>query len=179
MFYHHVAVVGVVRGWKVVPVPSSWTKSNLSAFVLPERVPVADDGKQLPMFEGDELVRDLLKDALKTVRVQAKALKKATAALDRIDRQRRDGEAAKARRPHLPQNKELREWHTFCAYFQNLERIVRRENHLKPDDEVTREVLYAAGAPSPKTITRIMVETHGLTPDQWPPSTWPADSPRR
>lgn len=80
------------------------------------------------------------------------------------------------RRTHLPQNKELREWQAFRAYFQKLEERVRRDNHLQSDDEVTKEMIYAAGGPSPKTMTRHQ-EYHGLKPVQWPPSTWPKHPP--
>jgi hypothetical protein len=83
------------------------------------------------------------------------------------------------KRPRLPQNKELREWHTFRAFYQRLEAIVRRDNHLSPDDRVTKEMIFAAGGPAPKTTSRNMADPHGLRPDFWPPSTWPVDPPGR
>jgi hypothetical protein len=159
--------------------------SNVSAFVLPEAMPVVQDEQQVPMFPGDDPGRELL---INVIKAQADGIRTLAATVHVLQDALRNGHVEfepvlpatpeKPRRRHLPQNKELRSWRTFVAYFQNLERIVRRENHLRPDDVVTREMLYAVGAPSPKTITRIMVETHGLRADQWPPSSWsepPAD----
>ena len=78
---------------------------------------------------------------------------------------------------HRPHRKEFRVWSTFRDYFQKLETAIRRDLHLKPNDELSKEVMYANGGENPRTMTRIMVETHGLTADQWPPSTWPEESP--
>jgi hypothetical protein len=162
--------VGVVRGWQIVPVPASGQISNVRAFVLPERMPVADDDRQLPMFGSEDLIRELLE----VNRIQAQALFEAL---------RRNGvaphEQAKPRRPHQPQNKGFREWATFRAFMVNLEQTIRRDHHLGPDAVVTREQIYALGGPPLRTLRRIMQETHGLLPDQWPPSTWPPDLPRK
>jgi hypothetical protein len=147
----------------------------VAAFVLPERMPVVDDERQLPMFPDprvDLLIR-LLGNAVEAARTQSAIIQSLTQA----DRDRRDGHPV-PRRLHQPQNKALREWHTFRAHFVALERSVRRDNELQPGDEVTKEMLYAAGGPPPKTMTRHQ-EYHGLRADQWPPSTWPKDPPLR
>jgi hypothetical protein len=80
------------------------------------------------------------------------------------------------RRP-VPQNKEHRTWSGFRTDLQHFEASVRRDNHLKPDDEVTEEAIYAAGGPHPRTLKRTMVLTYGLSPDLWPPSIWPKTPP--
>lgn len=78
---------------------------------------------------------------------------------------------------HRPHIKEFRVWRSFRAHFQKLERDIRRDLQLKPDDELSKEVMYANGGVHPRTMTRIMVDTHGMTADHWPPSTWPEESP--
>lgn len=80
-------------------------------------------------------------------------------------------------RPLVPQNKELRTWAGFRTYYQNLETAVRADLHLGPDDEVTREMIYTAGGPPPRTTHRIMTRTFFLLPNFWPPSIWPEAQP--
>ena len=178
--------MGVVRAWRVVHVPARGQISNVSAFVLPEAWPVVDDERQLPMFSDPG--RDLL---IHVIELQAEGLRLIAAANRELLQNARDARRGalhvvpepdkepKAKRRHVPQNKELRDWGSFRAFFQNLERVARHDLHLKPDATVTREQLYTQGGPSPKTITRVMVETYGLTPAQWPPSTWPEVLPER
>jgi hypothetical protein len=97
-----------------------------------------------------------------------------------LNARRRDGheeppaEVPKPRRKHVPQNKKHRDWAGFRADLQHFEAIVRRDNQLGPDDEVDKEMIYAAGGPHPRTVARTMVETYHLALDYWPPSIWPA-----
>lgn len=153
-------------------------------------MPVADDEQQLPMFPDanprESLLFRLLEHQAEAVRILAAANHVLMQnALESPQGRRIMAEVAaevtprSTKRRHQPQNKELRDWGGFRAYFQRLERVVRGNNRLGPDDEVTKEMVYAVGGPSAKTITRIMVETYDLKPDHWPPSTWPADSPRQ
>jgi hypothetical protein len=149
-------------------------------------MPVADDEHQLPMFlhNSQDPGRDLL---VHVVDVQAEAIRNLTGLLQLAGLLKEPDNGHQARVPepqppgkkiYRPQNKALREWHTFRAHFQHLEHIVRRDHQLEPDDEVTREMLYAAGGPPPKTMTRHQ-EFHGLKSEQWPPSTWPEEAPSR
>jgi hypothetical protein len=136
-------------------------------------MPVADDDRQLPMFPDprvDLLIR-LLGDAVEAARTQSAIIQSLTQGQE----QRRNGHSV-PRRQHQPQNKALREWHTFRAHFVTLERKVRRDHGLLPGDEVGMEMLYAAGGPPPKTMLRHM-DYHGLRHNQWPPSTWPEQPP--
>jgi len=175
----------VIRGWHVVDAPANGQISNVSAFVLPVAWPMADDGGQLPMFGGEDAARDLLMQVIKAqaegIRTIAAVnhtlmeLEKLRLANGTVGSLRGTTTTSRAKRPHQPQTREFREWSGFCAFFQNLERVLRRDHQLGPDADVPKEMFYAAGAPSPKTITRIMVETYGMKADQWPPSTWPAD----
>jgi hypothetical protein len=152
-----------------VAVPASGQIFNVSALVVPEAMPARNDGQDM-LPEFDKLVEyarlQLERQRVKLRREELKVERKA-----RRERARRRGPA----RPHVPQIKELREWSSCRAYFQRLEREVRRDLQLGDDHEVTKEMLHAAGAPAVRTITRIMVETYGLVGDQWPPSTWPDD----
>jgi DNA invertase Pin-like site-specific DNA recombinase len=175
----------VTRGWKVVPASSCWTNSNVSGFVLPERMPVADDGQQLPMFPSDDPGRDLLLRLLMESVETARSLAAINQWLTQnaFERSRRNGhepesESRAKNKLHRPQNKLFREWHTFRAHFQDLEKKLRRDQHLRPEDQVTREMVYAADGILPKSLQRHM-EWHGLRLDQWPPSTWPELAPPR
>jgi hypothetical protein len=114
-------------------------------------------------------------EMLEVLRLQAVVIERLTAQLNGT----RHATPPPRTRAHQPQNKELREWAPFVAYYQKLERAVRRDQHLRPDDEVTKTMIWTAGGPSPKTTTRIMVDTHGLLADQWPPSTWPTEPPTK
>ena len=152
-----------------------------------------DEHDQLPMFSGDAFSQQQreFKELLELSREQARALHELTRITRELIQNARDArnglvahkpedqaEPTPLRRTrHVPQIRELREWHSCRAYFQRFEREVRRDLQLGPDDEVSKEMLHAAGAPSAKTILRVMVETHGLRPEQWPPSTWPEELP--
>ena len=153
---------------------------------------MVDDANQLPMFPSDDPGRDLLLRLL----MQSVETARSLAAINQwltqnaFDPSRRNGHepASKSKadeptpRPknklHRPQNKLFREWDFFRAHFQKRERDIRHRDHLGPEDEVTREMVYADGGPPPKTMGYHM-EWHGLRPSQWPPSTWPEAAPPR
>lgn len=143
-------------------------------------MPVVDDERQLPMFPGDNPREALLFHVIEVLAEGNRVLSAIAAGAQELEAQRQRRtvkEPTPEKRLHQPREKEFRTWGGFRDYFQKLERVLRREHHLAPDADVTKEMFYAAGAPSPKTITRIMVETYGLKADHWPPSTWPADLP--
>jgi len=175
-----------------VDVPASGQISNVSAFVLPEDWPVADDGQQLPMFlhGSQDPGRDLL---VHVVDVQAEAIRNLTGLLqlagllkDQPNGHVPEAESEPKHEPkrrsqnklHRPQNKLFREWHTFRAHFQHLEKVIRRDHQLLEADQVTREMVCTDGGIPPKTL-RYHMEWHGLRPEQWPPSTWPETAPPR
>lgn len=183
--------MGAVSAWRVYPVPARGQISNVSALVLPERMPVVDDSsqeRQLPMFPGQDprtdLLIHLLESAVEAVRslsaINQLLTQKAFDPQHTNHAERVPGtEVADAEsKPYLPHQKEFREWSTCRAAFEHLEGVVRRQNKLKPADAVTREMFYAAGGPSPKTVHRIMCLRFGLSDEQWPPSTWPAHPPK-
>lgn len=185
-------MAGGVLAWRVCPLPRSRGQiSNVSAFVLPVRMPVAEDG---PVFPGDpggddsphdrllfhilrqqadavrfltEINRELLQNALNARR----ALEERKGTTTTVDAE------SKPKRQPIPQNKEHRTWSGFRADLQRFEASVRRVNQLTAEDEVTEEAIYAAGGPHPRTLKRTMVLTYGLSPNCWPPSTWPEHWP--
>jgi hypothetical protein len=159
-------------GWRVVPVPASGQISNVSAFVLPERMPVADDERQVPMFpDADRLFR-LLEDVAEAQRE--------TALTQRLMAEHingRDGRPPRGERRHQPQEKEYRTWNGFRSSLQRFERAARRDKAVRLEDEVTRKQVFEVGGPSAKTVQRILADTYGLPGDLWPPSTWPTTLP--
>jgi hypothetical protein len=83
----------------------------------------------------------------------------------------------KPKRPgHRPNEKAMREWPAFRAKYQKLEREIRRDLSLTDEVEVSREMMFANGGEHPKAMLDHML-WHGLTRDQWPPLTWPEESP--
>jgi len=119
------------------------------------------------------------------MRLQAQALREAAIVSRELLQNARDARRAlkpadyrTPARPYQPQNKAFREWRTFRDHMQRLERTVRRDHHLGPTDEVSKEMVCTEGGLVAKTVTRIMTRTFGLASDHWPPSTWPADLPR-
>ena len=151
--------LGVVRGWKLVPALSQGTNFNVSAVVLPERMPVADD-RQLPMFSDPERFMRLLEHIAETERLLAQRLTE------------RAQPAPRERGPHVPQNKQLRTYAGFLRTYREMEHAVRRAGYVP-----TKEALYLhGGAPSVRTTTRHMTR-YGLDPDLWPPSVWPETVP--
>jgi hypothetical protein len=137
------------------------------------------------MFPGDEGGDASPHDRLlfHVLEIQAEAVNHLAAInqalVQKLDTPRSRREAAtaaeKPEHRYLPQNPKWRIWSSFRAEMQRLEKIVRRDNHLGPDGLVTEEAMYAAGGPHPRTGLRIRVKSYGLRPDQWPPSTWPAE----
>jgi len=174
-----------------VPVVSYGELSNVSALVLPWRIPVTDHEE---MGSSDELVSRLLDILELTVRALNRDL--VQNALDarsgHVLRQLQNDPAAlrkvydeaigtyqppaPKRAGHRPNEKAMREWTPFCQRYQKLEREIRRDKHLTPEDPVDREMMYANGGEHPKAMRDHML-WHGLRPDQWPPSTWPEEAP--
>src|SRR5262252_10486245 len=183
--------MGVVRGWKIWPVPSRWTQSNVSAFVLPFVMPL-DAG-----MSDDETVshEDLARQLVEIVRIQADALAAdrhaLSHALDVVHEWQRnhgigssepipEGDPEPEPEPprHQPQNPELRTWAGLRRSYQRLEGKCRTDLELKADEMVTMQMIWEAGGPSPRTTKRILKETFLLDPDAWwPPSLWPAEQP--
>jgi len=168
---------GVTRGWTVVDLPASGQIFNVSALVLPTPMP-ADDDRQVPLF-GDDVLRDLLE----ITRRQAEVVQELTHINRELIQNARDArngllkhEPEPATRSYVPQIRALRRYDTGRAYFQQIERETRNDLKLKPDDQVTPQMLWEHGAPSPKTQERIITRTYHLPRDAWPPSTWP-DAP--
>jgi len=124
------------------------------------------------MVDDGWMDADALRELLDVLRLQAEAL----AAMANREAGRPPPASGRAdRRPHQPQNKAFRDWRRFRDHMQNLEQTVRLEHNMGPESRVTKEMIYAAGGPPAKTLTRIMTDTFGLAPTDWPPSTWPAD----
>ena len=191
MFYYPDVRAGVVMAWRFVEQVGAGQLSNVSGFVLPEHRVMPDDED---MGSRDELVHRLLD----IVELQARALSREAAqhAIDAqngaamrrlqedpiafekfVDQAIGTYQPPKPKPRHRPHRKEYRVWRSFRDHFQKLERDIRRDLHLKPEDELSKEVMYANGGEVPRTMTRIMTDTHGLRADQWPPSTWPEESP--
>lgn len=159
--------------WRILPVKADIGQiSNVSAFVLPEPMPVADDERQVPMFpDADQLFR-LLQDVAATQRE--------TALTQRLMAEQingRDVRPPRTERRHQPQEKDFRTWNGFRSSLQRFERAARRDKAVKPEDDVTRKQVFEAGGPSAKTIQRILADTYGLPGDLWPPTAWPAMLP--
>jgi DNA invertase Pin-like site-specific DNA recombinase len=176
-------VVGVVRGWAVIPLPAQGTLSNVSAFVLPGRMPVADDERQLSMFPSDDPVRELLFNVIKT---QAEGIRMISAVAAGFQSQLKaavaegfeikplaDGQVEnKKPRRHVPRNPDHRVWQGFVRSMQRLEQLARAAD-LKP----TKHAVCQLGPDDAKTVTRTMTLTYGLHAEDWPPSTWPTEPP--
>lgn len=167
-------MVGAARGWKIVPVASSGQISNVSAFVLPERMPVADDGQQRMFPELDKLLEierlRLERERLKLLREEARAARR------HANKPVSTSPPESPPRPkpaYRPQDKKLREYETCRATFQGYERTVRLT--VGETGEVTPMAIFVdGGGPHPKTQAKIM-GLFGLSyPRHWPPRTWPA-----
>jgi hypothetical protein len=161
-------------GWRVLPLPASGQISNVSAFVLPERMPVADDERQLPMFgdSSDRILR-ILEEVAHAQRETAHAQRLIAERLDgrptldgTIGSLRPTPREQKASR-HVPRNPDHRTWRGFVLSMQNLEKLARRQD-LRP----TKKAICQLGPDDVKTVTRTMTETYGLSANAWPPSTW-------
>jgi Phage integrase, N-terminal SAM-like domain len=156
----------------------------LSAFVLPERMPVVDDERQMPLFPGDEGGDDSPHDRLlfHVIKMQAEGLR-LMAEVNRLQHAelQRNGQAqaetSTDRHGYGPANINHRTWRGFVLDMQRLEGIVRRDNQLEAHDIVSKEMIFAAGGPLPKTTTRTM-KGYGLPARRWPPSLWDANEDR-
>jgi hypothetical protein len=125
------------------------------------------------MFSPDELIRKLLE----VNQLQALALLETARHTNSVPTP--SPVSVRPPRPHQPQEKDFRVWSKFRAAMIKFEHDVRVDLQLGPDAEVTREQIYRLGGPNPRTLRRIMLDTYGLLSDQWPPSTWPADPPKK
>jgi hypothetical protein len=131
----------------------------------------------MPMFPGDPGGDDSPRDRLlfHVLDMQAQSVKVMAALLqDALDgRLARNGrvDVAREKRPHRPVNERHRTYASFRAAMCELEDAVGDVKHK------TKVVVCALGPDSVKTVTRTMVECYGLRPQQWPPSTWPAEPP--
>lgn len=174
------ADMGVLDAWRIVPLPASGQIFNVSAFVLPGSMPVADDEQQIPMFpvvEGDP-GRDLLfhiievqAEGIRMLAAVAAAQKEALGA-QQSPRPTRPRAASneKAARRHVPRNPDHRTWRGFVLSMQKLEKKARELELV-----TTKQAVCQLGSDAPKTVTRTMVLTYGLHPDNWPPSLWDPD----
>jgi hypothetical protein len=181
----------VVHAWQVVPVTGTGQISNVSAFVLPVGMPVADDAQQLPMFDGEEQTR-IVRELLEVARIQAHTIEQLTGHQDGTIgslRRPRSGDSRPkkhARKPssampielessrlHQPQDKRLRTWRGCVLAYQDFERAVKAEGLA-----VTPESLWrVGGGPSAKTTRRILDKRYHVPRECWPPSTWDPDHP--
>lgn len=75
-------------------------------------------------------------------------------------------------RRHVPRNPDHRTWRGFVVSMQNLEKMARELQLV-----TTKQAVCQLGSDAPKTVTRTMVLTYGLHPDNWPPSLWDPDQP--
>jgi hypothetical protein len=162
--------------------PASGQLSNVSAFVLPEAVPVVQDEQQLPMFPSDDAGRDLL---LRLLMQSVEAVRSLAAVNQDLIAQWRNGheppaplpppalrdapEREQERKPrrHRPRNPDHRSWRGFVLSMRKLEQKAR-DLDLKP----TKEAVCQLGPDAVKTVTRTMTLTYGMDPNDWPPSGW-------
>ena len=167
--------------------PAGKISADVSAFVLPERLPVVDDERQPPMFPSHDPGRELL---LELVRLQQEALRiQVAVSHELLENARRlnDGTltvepspapGATERDGYGPTDTRHKTWRVqFVLDLQRIERIVRRDKQMEPNDEFTKEMLFAAGGPTRRTTTNIM-KGYGLRAEQWPPSTWDPNEAR-
>ena len=165
-------------------------------------MPVADDGRQMPLPEDPlELQRQIAREQHEFNRTQLELLREHTRFISEtrelvkevfhaaqlpgftaaLNAARAAGEsppeaAPKPKRRHMPRNTKHRTWRGFVEDMQRLERIAMdpepRGHGLK---DATKQNICQFGPDAAKTITRTMTETYGLKPDDWPPSTWDAN----
>jgi len=147
--------------WRIVPLKAdSGHFSNVSAFVLPEPMPVGEHDRQLPMFGDPDRILRLLEEVAHTQRLIAERMDERPTPLRRSPREQ------KASR-HVPRNPDHRTWKGFVSSMQKLEKQAR-ELDLRP----TKKAICQLGPDDVKTITRTMTETYHLSATAWPPSTW-------
>jgi hypothetical protein len=79
---------------------------------------------------------------------------------------------------HRPNEKDMREWAAFRARYQGLERKIRVDYQLGAAGKLDREMMSTNGGEPAKTMLSHML-WHGLTAEQWPPSTWPNEPPEQ
>ena len=144
-------------------------------------MPLADDDQQLPMFPFEDGAReDLLFHVIKVQAETVRMLAAVAAAQKQVLERRQSSRPArleatsdeKPERRHVPRNPDHRTWRGFVLSMQALEKMAR-ELHLV----TTKLAVCQLGSDSPKTVTRTMVLTYGMDPDNWPPSLWDPDKP--
>jgi hypothetical protein len=177
----------VVQAWWQYHVPDWGQLSNVSGFVVPERMPVAEhedmgsrDELVQRLLDSNDRLLDILKMTLGSDAHTGRELRRLqddpVALREAYDQAIGTYQPPKPKRPgHRPNEKEMREYTAFRLRYQVLERDIRRDLHLADDDEVTREMMYAHGGEHPRAMLNHML-WHGLG-RQWGPSTWPDQAP--
>jgi hypothetical protein len=169
--------MGDQYSWHVYRIPNKGQIFNVSAFVLPRRAGMPEDGQTSPMFPDEDPPQSAsVPELLEVVREQARALSETSSLLHEMfkDWRRRNGKQASREREvttrHRPQDARFRTYEGFHAAMCEYEQAVLKQGHKR----CTRDLIgAAAGGPSTKSIRRIMVETYGMSGDEWPPSSWP------
>jgi hypothetical protein len=184
-----------MNGWRLVPTRHSEHVSNVSALVVPERMPVADH-EQLPMFGQDpaEFAR-LVSEAAATARVQsetARAQTEATLTIAALLRELLNRTRGRARQPSAPaapaeappaasefatqpraygpSNPRHRTWRGFVL---DMQRQVRE----LPSGRPTKVNVEMHGGDTVRSISYTM-RGYGLDPGEWPPDSWDPDEDR-
>jgi len=179
-----------LNGWRLLPVRHIAHFSNVSAFVLPERMPVADH-EQLPMFSEDpsellaRLVGETARVQSETARAQAEAMRE-IAALMREVLGRTNGRAA-PRTPAVPppppvsdahdqtgygpSNPRHRTWRAFALDMQ------RQARELPSGVKRTKTNVATHGGDTVRAINYGM-KGYGLNLRDWPPDLWDPDEDR-
>ncbi|HYW89599.1 MAG TPA: hypothetical protein VFB50_17635 [Chloroflexota bacterium] len=143
----------------------------MSAFVVPGRAGMPEDGSMLPWKRQPDLFPELLE--LEVERLQIK-VERARLKLERERAKARRTPApapGKTARRRLPANTKHHTWRGFVLDMQRLEGL------LDSDQRVTREALALLGPDTAQTITRT-ARGYGLATADWPPSTWNPDEAR-
>lgn len=178
--------MGDSRPWHVYRIPDRGQIFNVSAFVLPGRAGMPDDGQTSPMFPDEDVPESAsVPELLEVVREQARALSQTSSLLREMfnDWRARKGKRTQPKPvkpedapvPHRPQDPRFRTYEGFRAAICEYEKAVLEQGYTR----CTRELIgTAGGGPSTKTIRRIMVETYGMSGNEWPPSTWPEHLPQ-
>jgi hypothetical protein len=81
------------------------------------------------------------------------------------------------RGPSEPREPRFKLWRNFALYWQGIERSVRRDHSLLPEDRLPKEMACADSGYSHRMLTYYM-KGYGLRPEQWPPSTWNPEQER-
>jgi hypothetical protein len=159
-----------VAGWRIVDWPASGQISNVSAFVLPGTCPVADDERQVPMF-SDDPAKDVFVQVIKVLAESNRSLAAVNQVLTDVVKQRLSQDAIGNGTIGSLRGTTIGS----LGGSPPAEETPRPKRPHRPHDRKYRE--WNEFRAYFKSITRYMVETHGLLADQWPPSTWPEEAP--